>query len=101
MWQTLTDSSRCSVVSVLTAARAAAAAQAEPTVTIGWVNVDGGEWRLADGTTVGASEEGGGRLADVVSTLLSTVDRIVVSSGVRWLGGVRGWLGRQSSRRCV
>ena len=63
----------------ISATRAAAAAQAEPTVTIGGAYVDGGEQRLADGRMVTVNEGSCGRLAKVVSTILLTV-------GCGWLG---------------
>ena len=59
-------------------------------------NVDGGERQLTKGVMSAVSEGSGGRLADVVSTLLSTLLSTVDCEG---LGGVRGWLEWHSSSR--
>ena len=66
------------------------AAQAEPTVTVTiGANVDGGECQLTEGVMNAVSEGSGGRLADVVSTTLSTVDCGRLGRAVaRWRAGL-------------
>ena len=62
------------VQSCISVALVRSAAQAEPTVTSGRANDDGDERQLADGRANAASGRSDARLADAVSTILSTMD---------------------------
>ena len=87
------------VQSCISAALVRSAAQAEPTVTIGGADVDGGACQLTEGVMNAASNCRDERLTDVLSMMLSTMHRVRVGHVVaQWRAGLTRAAQQQSTQ---